>query len=279
MVALTGGGASAQEHSHGGAGAHSPFGAWGFDLAGRDTAVKPGDDFNEYANGTYLRTTEIPADKARFGPFDVLYENSQAQLRAIIEASAANPTNANAQKVGALYASFMDEARVEQLGAQPLAADLAAIKAVTDRSGVARLMGQSHSKFGGSLFGVDVFEDLQNPDLNSAYLGQGGLGLPDRDYYLKPDFASQREAYLAYLTRTLTAIGWTDPAKSAADILAFETKVAEKHWTTVERRQIDKIYNPTPAAQLSTFAPGFDPFQVGLSWAYKIGNEHLNAKT
>lgn len=257
VVALTGGAASAQDHSHGAAAAH-PFGAWGFDLAGRDTSVKPGDDFNEYANGTYLRTTEIPADKARFGPFDVLYENAQAQLKSIIEASAANPVNANAQKVGALYASFMDEARIEQLGATPLAADLAAVKAVTDHAGMARLMGQSHEGFGASLFGIDVFEDLQKPDMNSAYLGQGGLGLPDRDYYLKPDFAAQREAYLAYLTRTLTAIGWTDPAKSAADILAFETKVAEKQWTTVERRQIDKLYNPAKAADLPTLAPGVD---------------------
>lgn len=254
VVALTGGAASAQQHTHDGP-AVAP---WGFDLAGRDTTVKPGDDFNEYANGTYLRTTEIPADKARFGPFDVLYENAQAQLKSIIEASAANPTNANAQKVGALYASFMDEARVEQLGAQPMAADLAAVKAVTDHAGMARLMGASHSGFGGSLFGVDVFEDLKTPDLNSAYLGQGGLGLPDRDYYLKPDFAAQREAYLAYLTRTLTAIGWDEPAKAAADILAFETKVAEKHWTTVERRQIDKIYNPTKVSDLATLAPGFD---------------------
>ena len=258
VVALTGGAASAQEHSHGLPGAPSPFGTWGFDLTGRDTTVKPGDDFNEYANGTYLRTTEIPADKARFGPFDVLYENAQAQLKAIIEASAANPANANAQKVGALYASFMDEARVNQLAATPLAADLAAVKAVTDHAGMARLMGQSHEGFGASLFGLDVFEDLQKPDMNSAYLGQGGLGLPDRDYYLKPDFAAQREAYLAYLTRTLTAIGWTDPAKSAADILAFETKVAEKHWTTVERRQIDKLYNPAKAADLPTLAPGVD---------------------
>ncbi|WP_312598777.1 M13-type metalloendopeptidase [Brevundimonas sp.] len=258
VVALTGGAASAQEHSHGLPGAPSPFGTWGFDLAGRDTAVKPGDDFNEYANGTYLRTTEIPADKARFGPFDVLYENAQAQLKAIIEASASNPVNANAQKVGALYASFMDEARVNQLAATPLAADLAAVKAVTDHAGMARLMGQSHEGFGASLFGIDVFEDLQKPDMNSAYLGQGGLGLPDRDYYLKPDFAAQREAYLAYLTRTLTAIGWTDPAKSAADILAFETRVAEKHWTTVERRQIDKLYNPAKAADLPTLAPGVD---------------------
>jgi putative endopeptidase len=231
---------------------------WGFDLGGRDLAVKPGDDFNEYANGTYLRDTQIPSDKARFGPFDVLYENAQSQLKSIIEASAANPTNANAQKVGALYASFMDEARVNQLGAQPLAADLAAVRAVTDHSGMARLMGESHAGFGGSLFGVDVFEDLQNPNLNSAYMGQGGLGLPDRDYYLKADFAPQREAYVAYITRALTAAGWSNPAQAAADILAFETKVAEKHWTTVERRQIDKIYNPAPTADLAKLAPGFD---------------------
>lgn len=263
VVALTGGAASAQDasaqHSHGMAGAaHSPFGAWGFDLAGRDTSVKPGDDFNEYANGTYLRTTEIPADKSRFGPFDVLYENAQSQLKSIIETSAANPANENARKVGALYASFMDEAKIEQLGATPLAADLAAVKAVTDHAGMARLMGESHSGFGGSLFGIDVFEDLKNPNLNSAYLGQGSLGLPDRDYYLKPDFAAQREAYLAYLTTTLTAIGWADPAKTAADILAFETKVADKQWTTVERRQIDKLYNPAKASDLTTLAPGFD---------------------
>ncbi|WBT07507.1 peptidase M13 [Brevundimonas vesicularis] len=263
VVALTGGAASAQDasaqHSHGTAGAaHSPFGAWGFDLAGRDTSVKPGDDFNEYANGTYLRTTEIPADKSRFGPFDVLYENAQSQLKSIIETSAANPANENARKVGALYASFMDEAKIEQLGATPLAADLAAVKAVTDHAGMARLMGESHSGFGGSLFGIDVFEDLKNPNLNSAYLGQGSLGLPDRDYYLKADFAAQREAYLAYLTTTLTAIGWADPAKTAADILAFETKVADKQWTTVERRQIDKLYNPAKASDLATLAPGFD---------------------
>ncbi len=263
VVALTGGAASAQDasaqHSHGMAGAsHSPFGAWGFDLAGRDTSVKPGDDFNEYANGTYLRTTEIPADKSRFGPFDVLYENAQSQLKSIIETSAANPANENARKVGALYASFMNEAKIEQLGATPLAADLAAVKAVTDHADMARLMGESHSGFGGSLFGIDVFEDLKNPNLNSAYMGQGSLGLPDRDYYLKPDFAAQREAYLAYLTTTLTAIGWADPAKTAADILAFETNVADKQWTTVERRQIDKLYNPAKVSDLPTLAPGFD---------------------
>ena len=256
IVALAGG-ASAQQHTHNGAAAPE-IAPWGFDLAGRDLTVKPGEDFNAYANGTYLRNTEIPADKTSFGPFDVLNENSQAQLRAIIEASAANPSNANAAKVGALYASFMDEARVEQLGGRPLEADLAAVREVPDHAAMARLMGQSHSGFGGSLFGVDVFEDLQNPDINSTYMGQGGLGLPDRDYYLKPDFAAQRDAYVAYLTRTLEAVGWAEPAKAAADILAFETRLAEKHWSQVERRQIDKIYNPTKASDLPTLAPGFD---------------------
>ena len=277
VVALTGGAASAQDHSpqpsQGAAAAH-PFGTWGFDLAGRDTAVKPGDDFNEYANGTYLRTTEIPADKARFGPFDVLYENAQSQLKSIIEASAANPTNANAQKVGALYASFMDEAKVEQLGAAPLAADLAAVKAVKDHADMARLMGESHAGFGGSLFGISVSEDLRTPSMNTAYLGQGSLGLPDRDYYLKPDFAAQRDAYVAYLTATLTAIGWTDPAKTAADILAFETKVADKQWSQVERRQIDKLYNPAKAADLPTLAPGFD-WPSFLAGAQVAGVENL----
>jgi len=262
LIVALGGGASAQDHAHAAPqsapGSAPQIAPWGFDLAGRDLTVKPGDDFNAYANGTYLRTTEIPADKARFGPFDVLYENAQSQLRAIIEASAANPSNDNARKVGALYASFMDEAKVEQLGAQPLQADLAALRAVTDHADLARLMGESHAGFGGSLFGVDVFEDLQNPNVYSAYMGQGGLGLPDRDYYLKPDFAEQRQAYQAYVERTLAAIGWAEPAQAAADILAFETRVAEKHWTTVERRQIDKIYNPTKAADLAALAPGFD---------------------
>ncbi|KAK0340481.1 hypothetical protein LTR94_030337, partial [Friedmanniomyces endolithicus] len=220
----------------------------------RDLSVKPGDDFNRYASGAWLDKAEIPADRTSWSNWDVLYDQTQDYLKAIIENAGAHPDSSpEASKIGGLFNSFMDEARVNRLGAQPLAADLAAIRAVANHSDMARLMGASHEGFGGSLFGVAVFEDLQDPNVNSAYLGQGGLGLPDRDYYLKPDFATQREAYVVYVTRALTAAGWSNPAQAAADILAFETRVAEKHWTTVERRQIDKIYNPTPAAQLSTF--------------------------
>ena len=102
-------------------GAH--FQPWGFDLDGRDMSVRPGDDYNAHANGKYLENAVIPADKTRFGPFDALYENAQGQLRAIIEESAANPTTENARKVGALYASFMNEAALEQLAARPMAND------------------------------------------------------------------------------------------------------------------------------------------------------------
>lgn len=234
------------------------FQPWGFDLDGRDTSVRAGDDFNAHANGKYLESVEIPADKTRYGPFDVLYENAQGQLRAIIEEAAANPTTDNARKVGALYASFMNEAVLEQLGAQPMAKDLAEVRAAASHSDIARLMGASKTRFGSSIFGLDVMEDMKNSSVNSLYVGIGALGLPEREYYRADSFDAQREAYQAYVERMLTLIGWDDPTKVAADILAFETQIAEQHWPIAERRQFDKLYNPIAAADLNTYAPGFD---------------------
>ncbi|MHC3127295.1 peptidase M13, partial [Brevundimonas sp. GN22] len=236
--------ASAQSHT--GHGAH--YQPWGFDLAGRDMSVRPGDDFNQFANGNYLASIEIPADKTRFGPFDMLYETAQGQLRAIIEESAANPTTDNARKVGALYASFMDEAALERLGARPMANDLAAVRAARTHADIARLMGASKDKFGSSIFDVSVMEDMKTSSVNSLYLGIGSLGLPEREYYLSNSFAAQREAYHAYVIQMLTLIGWENPSKAAADILAFETKVAQKHWPIADRRQLDKLYNPIAAS-------------------------------
>lgn len=234
------------------------FQPWGFDLDGRDLSIRPGDDFNAYANGQYLEKAVIPADKTRYGPFDALYENAQTQLRAIIEQSAANPTTDNAKKVGALYASFMDEAAIETKAAQPIQADLAAIRAATSHTDIARLMGASQDGFGASLFGLAVMEDMKNASVNTLYVGIGGLGLPEREYYLADSFASQRAAYQAYVAQMLTLIGWDNPTKAAADILAFETKIADKHWKIADRRQFDKLYNPIKTAELSTYAPGFD---------------------
>ncbi|MDQ8029305.1 MAG: M13-type metalloendopeptidase [Brevundimonas sp.] len=239
--------------------AHQPaIGAWGFDVEGMDTAVLPGNDFNRYASGHYLRNTPIPADKTSYGAFDALYDNSQEALRGLIEQSAANPETAEARQVGALYASFMDEARVNSLGAVPLRADLDAVRAADTREKMAALMGRSQGGFGASLFGVYVAEDLKDPDQHSAYIVQSGLGLPDRDYYLEESFAPQRAAYLTYVTRALTLAGWANPEQAAADLIAFETRIAEQHWTQVQSRDIEKSYAPTTLADLAHNAPGFD---------------------
>jgi putative endopeptidase len=235
------------------------IGVFGFDLNGMDTSVRPGSDFNRYANGTWLANTPIPADRASYGQFHVLADRSEANLRAIIEESAANPSRSpEAARIGAFYASFMDEAGVERLGASPLDADLAEVRAADTHEKMAALMGRTHAGFGVSLFGVNIFEDLRTPSQMSAYIAQGGLGMPNRDYYLQDSFAPQKAAYRTYIERALTLGGWDDPAASADAILAFETRIAQEHWTQVESRQLDKIYNPMTVAQLTTDAPGFD---------------------
>ncbi|WGM30910.1 M13-type metalloendopeptidase [Brevundimonas sp. NIBR11] len=244
------------------------IGVFGFDLNGMDTSVAPGADFNRYANGGWLANTPIPADKASYGMFTVLRDRSDANLREIIEQSAANPTSGpDAGRIGSMYSSFLDEAAVNRMGASPLEADLAAVRAADTREELATLMGRTQYGFGSSLFGVQTFEDLQDPNKISAYVVQSGLGMPDRDYYLEDSFATQKAAYRTYVEQALTLAGWHDPAASADAILAFETAIAQQHWTQVQNRQIDKIYNPTTVAGLMTDAPGFD----WAAWATAAG--------
>ena len=239
--------------------AHAVIGEWGFDPATIDASVKPGDDFNRYASGKWLDATTIPADRASWSVWDVLYDEAQEQLKAIIESSAANPTSSpEAERIGAFYASYMDEARVNALGAAPLEPGLADIRAAASRADIARLMGDSFGKPGASLFSIYVAEDLKDPDSHSAYLGQAGLGLPDRDYYLEASFADKKAAYQAYVAQMLTLIGWADADRNAADIVAFETRIAEKHWTRAQARDIEASYNPMTLAEVAAYAPGFD---------------------
>jgi putative endopeptidase len=235
------------------------IGTFGFDVEGMDTSVRPGQDFNRFANGTYLRNTPIPADKSSYGAFHKLDDQAQLDLRALVDESAANPgASPDAARIGNFYGSFMDEAAIEQLGASPLEADLAEVRAADTREKMAELMGRTQGGFGVNLFGVSVFEDLREPDKNSAYVSQGGLGLPDRDYYLEASFAEQKAAYQAYVAKALELAGWANPEQAAADVVAFETRLAEQHWTQVQSRQLDKIYNPTTLTDLAASAPGFD---------------------
>ncbi len=247
------------------------MGTWGFDLAGRDTSVDPGDDFNLYASGTYLRALQIPADRSRYGAFDALAELSQQRTRAIIEGVAAgqDANDPDATRIAALWRSYMDEARIEQLDARPMQADLAAVRAATTREDIARLMGmRSQGKPYDSLFNVGISDDARAPTRYATYVSQGGLGLPDRDYYLQPQFATQKAAYQAYVAQMLEMAGWENPAERAAQVVAFETRIAEGSWNRVDRRNRDRTYNPMTTAELTAAAPGFP-------WATFMGELQL----
>ena len=229
------------------------FGKWGFDLSGRDLTTKPGDDFFRFANGSYVDHMEIPPDRVRFGTFDGLTKLSEERVHAILEDAAANGTG----KIGSFYKAYLDEARVESLGIAPLEADLAAVRSAKTREDIATLMGDPGG-FRRSIFGVDVDADEKDPDHYTVYLSSGGIGLPDRDYYLKPSFAPIKEKYQAYIAQMLTFIGWPDAVARAADIVAFESKMAEVSWERAQRRNRDLTYNPMTPAELQIYAPGFD---------------------
>ena len=246
------------------------MGAWGFDLAGRDTAVAPGQDFFKYANGGYLKSLDIPADRSSYGSFDALRELSTNRMRAVLETAAADKAaSGDAQRIGTLYRSFMDEAAADALGARPMAADLARIKAARTRADLARIMGVSQTGFGNAAFGAAMFDDAKDPTRYTVYLFQGGLGLPDRDYYLEASFAPQKARYEAYVAQMLTLAGWPEPAANAKAIVALETQIAKVSWAQAERRDPNKTYNPVKTADLDAFAPGF-PWKAFLEGA-KLG--------
>ncbi len=246
----------------------SRYGGWGFDASGMDTSVKPGDSFFEYANGKAVAALKIPSDRSRFGGFDVLTELSLNRVRAIVEKDAETPNaiSSDRGKIAALYLAFMDETHIEALGAKPLAADLKRIKALSSRDAVARAMGQSFGDVGGSFFGAFVNQDRKDPNRNVLYIGQSGLGLPDRDYYLKPAFADKKTKYEAYIATQLKNAGWADPEGAAKRIVALESKIAEAHWSRIESRDADKTYNPMSVAKLEAMAPGF-PWKAWLTAA------------
>ena len=234
----------------------------GIELANFDRTVKPQDDFYRWVNGTWLETKEIPADKSNYGSFTKLHDEAQVQLRTIIEESAAAKAaeGTDEQKVGDFYASFMNVEQVNTLGAKPLKADLARIDAMTSTADIAALHGYLARINVDSIFGSFVYQDAKQPDVYTIYFSQGGLGLPDRDYYLDADnekFASIRKAYVAHIEKMLTMAGVANAAAGAKKIMALETKMAEAHWTKVDSRNISKTYNKYALADLEALTPNF----------------------
>lgn len=244
----------------GGAGvvAAARFGAWGIDTAGMDTGVKPGDDFFGYVNGTWAKNMVIPADRSNYGSFTLLRDLSEQRVRALVESyPLGNPArDGDAAKIAALYRGFIDEKTVEARGDKPLQPLLKSIRKARDRDALAVLMG-SRANFHASFFSVMVGDDARDPDRYALYLGQGGLGLGDREMYLRDNFAPQRERYKTYIAQMLKLGGWPKPAANAKAILALETRIAEAHWTRAESRDRDKTYNPLALDGFAAKAPGF----------------------
>ena len=227
------------------------FGSWGVDLSTRDLSVKPGDDFQRYASGKWLDKTVIPADRASTGSFADLREEVQDQMQNLIKDAPAGA------KFGALYASFMNEQAIEQRGLKPLVADLAKLRAIQTKAAFARYMGTTEGSFGAGVVGIGVIPDTANPTMNVLYVGQAGLGMPNRDYYFDAQFAAQRAAYKAYMVRTLKRLGHADP-KAANAVYALEEAIAKASWKSDESRDIQKINNGYSSAQLAAYAPGLD---------------------
>ncbi|MCA0336472.1 MAG: peptidase M13 [Actinobacteria bacterium] len=232
----------------------------GIDLAAIDPTARPQDDLFRHANGSWLAATEIPADRGRYGTFDVLREAAEAHVREIItEVAQAAPTPGTvAAKVGDLYGAFMDTDRIEEVGLQPIAADLAAAGAVRDADDVISLLGRFAREGGGALFQPFVNTDDRDSTRYVVYLEQGGLGLPDESYYREDQHAQVREAYVRHLERMLTLADQPDPAGAAARIMELETRLAAAHWDKVTNRDPVRTYTLVDAEGLADLTPGLD---------------------
>jgi putative endopeptidase len=244
----------------------------GIDLKGIDHSVQPGDDFNEYANGAWLKTAQIPADRASTGVFLEVFQKAEKRNADLIKATgtANAPAGSNERLIADYYKAYMDEGAIEKAGLKPLEPALAAVDAIKDKTQLSTALGAqlradvdpinaTHLDTE-HLLGLFVAQGLEDPSKNVPYLLQGGLGMPNRDYYLKndKDMVDARTKYAAYVQAVLTQAGTADAAGKAKAIVALETKIAEAQLSIVESEDIHKANNPWPRTSFASKAPGID---------------------
>ncbi|MTW11806.1 M13 family peptidase [Pseudoduganella eburnea] len=247
----------------------------GIELQYVDPAVRAQDDFFKHLNGKWLATAEIPAEMSSWGVFEKLFEDIQPQLRTIIEDSAKSADSADKKRIGDFYASFMDEARLEQLGTAPIQPELARIAALSDKKQLPALFAYQNRHNFAAPMDMGIHQDNKDSTKYVIDFVQSGLGMPDRDYYLKKDDAKMAETlakYQATVEKMLALAGDGNAAANAKAVVAFETKIAQLHWTKVELRDPVKAYNKVPVAKLGDLMPGFDwnAYLAGLGVAGKV---------
>jgi len=225
---------------------------------GSDTTVRPQDDLFRHANGKWLDSTEIPADRRSYGTFSLLAERAEADVKALLEEAAAKPgASRESRMIGDFYASLLDLAALDRAGLKPLKPELDRIAKARTLSDVAALMGRMLGSGVAGPVVAYVSADAKNPSVNAVTWTQSGLGLPDRDYYLSADTKDFRTAYVAYLTELGKLAGFDHPAAIAKTVMAFETELAEIQWAAEDRRDALQTYNPTPRTR---WAKDYGPF-------------------
>ena len=249
------------------------YGTWGAATEDMDTKVKPGDSLFEFAEGTWLKTHPIPADKTGAGYNYELPDEIEQQVKKMVEDVTANPTTPIAKKIGDAYAAWMDEKGIEERGLAPLKPWLARIDAVSSRAQLVKLMTQPGYA---APIDIGISADQDDPTRYTATAGQAQLGLPTRDYYLlKGDkYDSIRTAYRNYIAELSKLAGLSDPEGRANRILALETRLAKDQWTPERRRDPIATHNPMNRAQLTKLAPQFNWTEnlrlIGLGAARKV---------
>jgi len=240
----------------------------GVDLNYVDHSVRPQDDLYRYLNGKWLDSFQLPPDKASYGSFTYVDDATQEQLRGIVDglvhgqaqATQAGNADAEVRKIADLYQSFMDEARLEALGMKPLRTEFAAIDAIADKGGIPALIAHLNRIGAGAPFNLYINQDARNSLQYAVIFHQSGLGLPDRDYYLKDDakLKDARAKYLTHVAKMLGMVGDAEAETHAAAILNLETELAQLQWTRVDNRDPVKTYNKTAIADLPKLMPGYD---------------------